>query len=185
MRNLKTLSNLLKVKQTVTDEEFELRQSDLMLLNCGAEEDSWGPLDSKKVKLVNPKGNQSWIFIGRTDAEAEALILRSPDTMSWLIGKDPDDGEDWEKEEKGTIEDEMVGWHHRFNGHEFEHTRRQWRTGKSGVLQSMGSPRVGQDLETEFFQDFFFLIKKCWVLAIALFASVWMIKWFFFFNLLM
>ena len=107
------------------------------------------PLDSKKVKLVNPKGNQSWIFIGRTDAEAEALILRSPDTMSWLIGKDPDDGEDWEKEEKGTIEDEMVGWHHRFNGHEFEHTRRQWRTGKSGMLQSMGSQRVGHDWATE------------------------------------
>jgi len=78
------------------------------------------PLDCKEVKPINPKGNQSWIFIGRTDAEAEAPILWPPDVMSWLIRKDPDAGKDWGQEEKGTIEDEMVGWHHRLNGHEFE-----------------------------------------------------------------
>ena len=69
-------------------------------------------LDSKEIKPVNPKGNQSWIFIGRTDAEAEAPILWSPDEKNWLTGKDPDAGKDWRQEEKGTIEDEMVGWYH-------------------------------------------------------------------------
>ena len=71
-------------------------------------------------KPVNPKGNQSWIFIGRTDAKTEAPILCPPDEKNWLIGKDPDPGKDWRQEEKGTIEDEMVGWHHWLNGHEFE-----------------------------------------------------------------
>ena len=79
-------------------------------------------LDSKEIKPVNPKGNQPWMFIGRTDAEAEALILWPPDVNSWLIRKDPDAGKDWRQEEKGMIEDEMVGWHHWLNGHEFEQT---------------------------------------------------------------
>ena len=70
------------------------------------------PLDSKEIKPVNPKGNQSWIFIARTDAEAEAPILWLPDVKSWLIGKGPDAGKDWGHEEKGTTEDEVVGWHH-------------------------------------------------------------------------
>ena len=74
----------------------------------------------KKIQPVHPKRNQSWIFIGRTDVEAETPILWSPDTKSWLIGKDPDAGDDWKWEEKGTTEDEMVGWHHQLNGHEFE-----------------------------------------------------------------
>ena len=78
------------------------------------------PLDCKEIKLVNPKGNQSWIFIGRTDAEAEAPILWPPDEKNWLIGKDPDAGKDRRQEEKGTTEDEMVGWHHQLDGHEFE-----------------------------------------------------------------
>ena len=76
-------------------------------------------LDCKEILLVHPKGSQFWIFIGRTDAEAETPILWPPDTKSWLIGKNPDAGEDWKQEEKGTTEDEMVGWHHRLNGHEF------------------------------------------------------------------
>ena len=76
-------------------------------------------LDSKKIKLVHPKGNQPWIFIGRTDAEAEAPILWPPDAKNWLIGKDPDAGKDWRQKEKGMTKDEMVGWHHRLNGHEF------------------------------------------------------------------
>ena len=78
------------------------------------------PLDCKESQPVHPKGNQSWIFIGRTDAEAETLILWAPDAKNWLIGKDRDPGKDWRQEEKGTTEDEMVGWHHWLNGHEFE-----------------------------------------------------------------
>ena len=77
------------------------------------------PLDCK-IKLVHPKGNQSWIFIGRTDAEAEAPILWPSDVKSWLTGKDPDTGKDWRREEKGMREDEMVGWHHQLDGHECE-----------------------------------------------------------------
>ena len=71
------------------------------------------------LRSVHPKGNQYWIFIGKTDAEAETPILWPPNAKSWLIGKDPDPRKDWEEEEKGTTEDEMVGWHHRLNGHEF------------------------------------------------------------------
>ena len=78
------------------------------------------PLDCKEIQPVHPKGNQSWVFIGRTDAEAEAPIFWPPDAKSWLIGKDPDAGKDWRQEEKGTIEDEVVGWHHRLKEHEFE-----------------------------------------------------------------
>ena len=78
------------------------------------------PLDCKEIKAVNSKGNQSWIFIGRTDAEAETPILWPPAAKKWLIGKDPDVGKDWKREEKGTTKDEMVGWHHQLDGHEFE-----------------------------------------------------------------
>ena len=77
-------------------------------------------LDCKEIKPVNPKGNQSWIFIGRTDAEAETPILLPPDVKNWLIGKDPDAGKDWRREGKGTTEDEVVGWHYQRDGHEFE-----------------------------------------------------------------
>ena len=80
------------------------------------------PLDYKEIKPVNPKRNQPWKCIGRTDAEAEAPILWPPDVKNWLIGKDPDAGKDRGQEEKGMTEDEMVGWHHWFNGHEFEQT---------------------------------------------------------------
>ena len=81
------------------------------------------PLDSNKIKPVNPKRNQPWTFIGRTDNEAEALILWPPNKKNWLIGKDPDAGNDWRLEEKGTTtEDELVGWHHVLNGQEFEQT---------------------------------------------------------------
>ena len=73
-------------------------------------------LDGKEIQPDNPKGNQSWIFIGRIDAEAETLILWPPDVKYWLIGKDPDAGKDWRQEKKGMTEDEMVGWHHRLDG---------------------------------------------------------------------
>ena len=78
------------------------------------------PLDCKEIKPVNPKGNQSWIFTGRTDAKAETPILWPPDVKNWLIWKDPDAGKDWRWEEKGMREDEMVGWHYRSDGHESE-----------------------------------------------------------------
>ena len=78
------------------------------------------PLDYKEIQPVHPKGDQSWVFIGRTDAEAETPILSPPHAKSRLIGKDPDAGKDWGQEEKGMTEDEMAGWHHQLNGHEFE-----------------------------------------------------------------
>ena len=78
------------------------------------------PSESKEIQPVHPKEDQSWIFIGRTDAEAETPILWPPDAKNWLIWKDPDAGKDWKQEEKGMTEDEMVGWHHWLYGHEFE-----------------------------------------------------------------
>ena len=86
-------------------------------LDCGVGDDF---LDCKEIKPVNPKGNQSWVFTGRTDAEAETPIVWPPDAKSWLAGKDPDAGKDWGQQEKGMTEDEMVGWDHRVYGHEFE-----------------------------------------------------------------
>ena len=78
------------------------------------------PLDSKEIQPVHHKENQSWIFIEQIDVEAESPILWPPDVKNWVIWKDPDAGDDWRQEEKGTTEGEMVGWHHRLNGHEFE-----------------------------------------------------------------
>ena len=78
------------------------------------------PLDCKEIQPVHPKGDQSWVFIGRTDDEAETPILWPPDAKSWLIGKDPDAGKDWRWQETGMTENEVVGWHHWHNGHEFE-----------------------------------------------------------------
>ena len=100
------------------------------------------PLDSKEIHPVHPKGNQSWIFFGRTDAEAETPILWSSDAKSWLIEKDPDAGKDWRQEEKGMTEDEMAGWHHRLNGHEYEQTpgdsedSKAWHAVVHGVTKS-------------------------------------------------
>ena len=91
-----------------------------MFLNCGVGEDSLSPLDCKEIQPVYPEGNQSWIFIGKTDAEAESPILWPPDAKNWLIWKDRDAGRDRGQEEKGTTEDEMAGWHHQLNGDEFE-----------------------------------------------------------------
>ena len=98
------------------------------------------PLDCKEIKPVNPEGNQSWIFIGRTDAKAP--ILWPPDGKSWLIRKDPDAGKDWGQEHKRVIENEMVGWHHWLNGHEFAKT-----LGDSGGQKSLAccSPWGGQE----------------------------------------
>ena len=88
-----------------------------MLLNCGVREDPW---ESIQIKPVHPKRNQSWTFIGRTVAEAEAPIVWPPYVKSWLLRKDPEAGQDWRQEETGMTEDEMVGWHHWLDGYEFE-----------------------------------------------------------------
>ena len=105
------------------------------------------PLDCKEIHPVHPKGNQSWVFIGRTDAET--LILWPPDVKSWLIGKGPDAGEDWGQKKKGTTEDKIVGWHHWLNGHEFEWTL--WGgDGQRGLACcSLWGHKVRQDWATE------------------------------------
>ena len=131
-----------------------------MLLNCGVGEDSWESLGLQGDPPVHPKGNQSWIFIGRTDAEAKIPILWPPDAKSWLIWKDPDAGKDWRWKEKGITEDEMVGWHHRLNGHEFEQTpgdnegQGSLRAAVHGVRKSQTWPGYwttadGQDLQAD------------------------------------
>ena len=108
------------------------------------------PLDCKEIQTVHPKGDQSWMFIGRTDVEAEILILRPPDAETWLIWKYPDAGKDWGQEEKGTTSNEMVGWHHQLNGRwVWVGSGSWWWTGRPGLLQSIGSQRVGHDWENE------------------------------------
>ena len=97
------------------------------------------PSDCKEIQPVHPKGDQSWVFIGRTDVEAETPILWPPDAKSWLIVKDPDAGKDWGQEKKGTTEDEMVGLHHRLNRRQFGSAPGSWWwTGRPGVLRFMG-----------------------------------------------
>ena len=103
------------------------------------------PLDCREIQPVHPKGDQSWIFIARTDAEAETPILWPPDVKNWLIWKDPDAGKDWRREEKGTTEDEMVGWHHWLNGHDFESTP-EVGDGQGGLAGC--SPRGCKELDT-------------------------------------
>ena len=116
----------------------ECRRSDAFEL---LEKTLESPLDYKEIKPVHPKGNQPWIFIGRTDAETETPIFWPPDAKNWLFRKDPDPGKDW-RQEKGATEDEMVGWHHWLNGHEFEQARRNgkgqqtWCAEVHGVAKS-------------------------------------------------
>ena len=101
------------------------------------------PLGCKEIQPVHPKGNQFWTFIARTDAEAETPMLWPPDAKDWLIGKDPDAGKDWRWEEKGTTEDEMVGWHHWLDGHEFSKLwelvmdRKDWCAAIHGVAKEL------------------------------------------------
>ena len=113
----------------------------MMLLNCGVQEDSWDSFGLQGDQTVNPKGNQSWIFIGRIDAEAETPVVWPPDANNSLIGKDLDAGKDWRREEKRTTENEMVGWHHWLNGLEFEQAwglvmdREAWHAAAHGVAK--------------------------------------------------
>ena len=104
--------------------------------------------DSKEIQSVHPKGNQSWMFFGRNEAEAESPIVWPPDAKNWLIGKDPDAGNDW-RQEKGTTEDEKVGLHHRLMYMSLSKLQEFWWTGKPGVLQSLRSQRVGHNWATE------------------------------------
>ena len=102
----------------------KLSAEESMLLNCGVGEDSWESLDCKGIQQVHSEGDQSWDFFGGNDAEAETPVLWPPHVKSWLIGKDSDAGRDWGQEEKGTTEDEMIGWHHWLNGCKSEWTLR-------------------------------------------------------------
>ena len=107
------------------------------------------PLDCKEIQPVHPKGDQFWVFTGTTNAEAESPILWPPDAKNWLTWKGPNAGKDWGQEKKGTTEDEMAGWHHRLNGHSLGGLSSWWWTKKPGMLQFMGSQRVGHDWVTE------------------------------------
>ena len=107
------------------------------------------PLDCKEIQAVHPKGDQSWVFIGRTDVEAETPILWPPDVKNWHIFKDPDAGKDWRWEEKGMTEDEMFGWYHSLDGFGLGRLWIWWWTGRPGVLRSMGLQRVRHDWVTE------------------------------------
>ena len=127
----------------------KLRSEELMILNCVLEKTLESPLDCKEIQPVHPKGDQSWVFIGMTDAEAETPILWPPHAKSWLIGKDSDAGRDWGQEEREmtrmTWLDGITDWMHMSWVNS-----RSWRwTGRPGMLRFMGSQRVGHDWETE------------------------------------
>ena len=117
-----------------------------MFLSCGVGEVSLeSPLESKEIKPVHPKGNQSWIFIGRTIAETETSVLWPPDTKNWLIGKDPDAEQDRRQEEKVMTENEIIGWHHWLDGHEFEQVPGD---GNGQGSLACYSPWGGKELDT-------------------------------------
>ena len=147
-----------------------------MLLNCGVGEDSLkSPLDCKEIQPVHPNGDQSCVFIGRTDAEAETPILWPPDGKSWLIGKDPDAGRDWGQEEKGTTEDEMAGWHHPTRWTWVcVNSGSWWWTGRPGMLRFMGSQRFmgSHDWATELNY-----IWDSWRVGITNFRASYWIAW--------
>ena len=127
-RNITSLTNVHLVKATVfpvvwmweLDHKESWVPKNRWFWTVVLEKTLESPLDCKEIQPIHLKGDQSWVFIGRTDIQAETSILWPPDVKSWLIRKDPDAGKDWRQEEKGTTEDEIVEWHHHLNGHEFE-----------------------------------------------------------------
>ena len=125
------------------------------------------PLDSKEIQPFHPKGDQSWVFIGRTDVEAETPILWSPHVKSWLIGKELDPGRDWGQEEKGTTEDEMAGWHHRLEDmslgelRELVMDREAWRAVIHGVAKSLTRLSNWTELMVYGMEHFFFNVLIC------------------------
>ena len=129
------------------------------------------PLDCKEIQPVYPKGDQSWVFIGRTDVEAETPILWPPDVKSWLISKDPDAGKDWGQEEKGATEDEMFGWHHWLDGREFGQTlgvvmdREAWRAAIHGVIKSQTWLSNWTELKITVDSNCSNEIKRCFLLG--------------------
>ena len=150
-----------------------------MLLNCGVGEDLESPLDSKEIEPVHPKGNQSWIFIGRTDAEAETPVLWPPHAKSWLIGKDSDAGRDWGQEEKGTTG--WDGWMASLTlwTWVWVNSGSWWWIGRPGVLRFMGSQRVGHDWVTyliwsECNEFGFFLFSRFFLLSCTIFTMIYL-----------
>ena len=128
------------------------------------------PLDCKEIQPVNPKENQFWIFIGRTDAEAEAPIVWPPDAKTWLIAKDPDAGKDWRQEQKGMTEDDMVGCHYRLDGHEFKQA--------PGVVDGQGSLACcspWDHKESDMTEQLNWYLQ-CWVLGQRVVSGLWIWK---------
>ena len=142
------------------DHKGECRRIDAFELWCWRRLES--PLDCEEIQPVHPKGNQSWIFIGRTNAEAATPILWPPDAKNWLTGKDPDAGEDWRQEEKGTTEGNMVGWDHWLDGHEFDQASWVGDGQESLACCSPWGHRVGYDRVTElnWFMLLFISLRK-------------------------
>jgi len=135
-----------------------------MFLNYGAGEDSWSPLNCKEIQPANPKRNQPWIFIGRTHAEAP--ILWPPDAKSRLTGKDPDAGKDW-RQEKGTTEDETVGWHHWLKGHEFEQAPGDGERQGSLICCSPWVEKNRSGLSTIYVTDLeYYFLSTLWLIII-------------------
>ena len=120
------------------------------------------PLDCKEFQPVHPKGDQSWMFIGRTDVEAETPVLWPPHAKSWLIGKNPDAGRDWGQEEKGMTEDEMVRWHHRLNGHEFGWTP-EVGDGQGGLVCCDSWGHKESDMTERLNWTKYIVVLLCWV----------------------
>ena len=144
-------------------ESWTVKKAECQRIDVVLEKTLESPLDCKEIQPVHPKGDQSWVSIGRTDAEAETPIIWPSDMKNWLIWEDPDAGKGWRWDKKETTEAEMVRWHHWCNGHEFWMdigSRSWWWTGRPVVLQSMVSQRVGHYWVTELNLFSFFLLSR-------------------------